>query len=84
MQLETADGKIHLLAKDGDIAGIFEQKHPQEMLAIHDFKLNATWPGLLSDNKSTEYKQSGTLLLEELQAEHRNIHLQLSEGRACE
>lgn len=73
-----------LLAKEGDLVGVFEQKHPQEMLAIHDFKLNATWPGLLSDTKSTEYKQSGTLLLKELQAEHQNIQLQLAEGRACE
>ena len=71
-----------LLAKDGDVVGIFEQKHPQEILAIHDFKLNATWPGLLSDNKSTEFRQSGTLLLRELQTEHENI--QLAEGRACE
>jgi hypothetical protein len=73
-----------LLAKDSDLVGIFEQKHPQELLAIHDFRLNATWPGLLSDNNPPEQKQSGTLLLKLLQVEHQNIQLQLEEGRACE
>jgi hypothetical protein len=72
------------LAKDGDLVGIFEQKHPEEMLALHEFKSNATWPGLLSDNISTEYKKSGALLLKELQAEHHNIQLRLADGRACE
>ena len=33
-----------LLAKDGDLVGIFEQKFPQEILAIHDFKSNNSWP----------------------------------------
>ena len=73
-----------ILAKDGDLVGIFEQKHPEEMLALHDFKLNATWPGSLSDSNSTQYKQSGTLLLKELQAEHQTRQLKLADGRACE
>jgi len=70
-----------LVAKDGDLVGIFEQKRPEEMLAIHDFTSNATWPGLL--NRSDQ-KHSGTLLLKELQAEHQNKQLMLANGRACE
>lgn len=73
-----------LIAEDGDVVGIFEQKRPEEMLAIHDFKANATWPGLLSPDSRTEFTLSGTLLLKKLQAEHQHIQLTLADGRACE
>jgi hypothetical protein len=73
-----------LLAKEGDVVGIFEQKHPEEMLAIHDFKSNATWPGLPGPDQEAEFKLSGNLLLRDLQAEHQNMQLTLADGRACE
>ena len=73
-----------LVAKDGDLAGIFEQQRPEEMLAIHDFKSNATWPGSLIPEIETDFKSSGTLLLRDLQTEHQNLRLKLAEGRACE
>ena len=73
-----------LVAKDGDLVGIFEQKRPEEMLAIHDFKANATWPGSLSPDIETDFKLSGTLLLRDLQAEHQTLRLTLADGRACE
>lgn len=73
-----------LVAKDGDLVGIFEQQRPEEMLAIHDFKSNATWPGALSPEIQTDFKSSGTLLLRDLQAEHQNLRLTLAAGRACE
>lgn len=73
-----------LFAKEGDLVGVFEEKYPQEILAIHDFKLSATWPGVLSDDNRAELRQSGTLLLRDLQAEHQNIQLKLGGGHACE
>ena len=65
-----------LVAKDGDLVGIFEQKYPQEIMAIHDFKSKATWPA--------EHEQYGAALLSELQAEHQDKQLKLRDGRACE
>jgi hypothetical protein len=73
-----------LPAKDGDLVGIFEQKQPEEMLAIHDFKSNATWPGFLAPDQEAEFRLSGNLLLRDLQAEHQNMQLTLANGRACE
>lgn len=69
-----------LLAKGGDVVGIFEQKRPEEMLAIHDFNANATWPGLLSQDIQTDFKLSATLHLKDLQAEHQNMQLTLADG----
>jgi hypothetical protein len=54
------------------------------MLAIHDFKSNATWPGLLGPDQEAEFRLSGNLLLRDLQAEHQNRQLTLANGRACE
>ena len=74
-----------LLAKQGDLVGIFEQKYPQEILVIHDFRSNASWPRMLEGYKSqAEYEQYGAALLKELQSEHKNIELKLGQERACE
>ena len=74
-----------LLAKDGDLVGIFEQKYPQEILAIHDFKSNASWPRMLSGyNSPEEHEEYGAALLKDLQAEHEDIQLKLGHERACE
>ena len=73
-----------LAAKDGELIGIFEQKRPQQMLAIHDFKRNATWPGVLSPDQEADFKMSGGLLLRDLQTEHQNKQLTLADGQACE
>ena len=64
-----------LIAKDGDLVGIFEQKHPQEILAIHDFKSHDSWP---------RQEGFGAALLKDLQAEHKDIQLKLGQERACE
>jgi len=64
-----------LSASDGDLVGIFEQKFPQEILAIHDFKSNSSWP---------RQEGSGATLLNELQAEHKDIQLTLGHRQACE
>jgi hypothetical protein len=73
-----------LLAKDGDLVGIFEQKRPEQILALHDFKAKATWPGMLTREQQGAFRMSGGLLLRDLQAEHQNIELRLSSDGACE
>jgi hypothetical protein len=74
-----------LLAKDGDLVGIFEQKFPEEILAIHDFKANASWPRMPSEYKNPEeHEQYGAALLKDLQAEHQDIQLRLGQKEACE
>jgi hypothetical protein len=72
-----------LLARDGDLVGIFEKQYPQEILAIHDFKTNASWPALLSYGSTEEYYKYGEALLKGLQAEHQNLNLKLGADRAC-
>lgn len=72
-----------LVAQGGDLVGIFEKRYPQEILAIHNFKTNASWPALLSYGSTDEYYKFGEALLKELQAEHRDLELRLDEGRAC-
>ncbi len=63
-----------LLAEQGDLVGIFEQEYPQEILTIHDFRSNASWPRMLNGYKSpAEYEQYGAEVLKEDQAEHKNI-----------
>jgi hypothetical protein len=73
-----------LIAKDGDLVGIFEQKRREQILALHDFRAKATWPGVLSGDQQGEFRMSGGLLLRDLQAEHQNIELRLSSDRSCE
>ena len=59
-----------LLAKSGDLVGVFEKKYPQEILAIHDFRTNITWPGIPADGGPERYQDHGASLLRELQSEH--------------
>lgn len=74
-----------LLAKDGDLVGIFEQKFPEEILAIHDFKANASWPRMPMEYKNPEeHEQYGEALLKDLQAEHEGIQFRLGHKNACE
>lgn len=72
-----------LLAKGGDLVGIFEKRYPQEILAVHDFKTGASWPRLLSYGSTEEYYRYGEALLKELQAEHQNVKLKLGHELAC-
>jgi len=73
-----------LLARDGDLVGVFEKELPQEILVVHDFKTNASWPRVLSYNSTDEYYQFGAALLKQLQAEHPNLELKLGSDRACD
>lgn len=64
-----------LLAKDGDLVGVFEQKYPDEILAIHDFRSNVSWPRGSEENGAELFKQ--------LQAEHLNMKLTLGQKHGC-
>ena len=72
-----------LLANGGELVGIFERRYPQDILAVHDFKTNASWPSVRSYNSTDEYYKYGEALLEKLQTEHRNLDLRLNNARAC-
>jgi len=72
-----------LTAKNGDLIGIFEEHGPQEILAIHDFEANTTWPGTIADGGPERYQQHGARLLEELQSEHPGLILKLGPHNAC-
>src|SRR5829696_6458107 len=73
-----------LFAKGGEFVGIYEKRYPNDILALHDFKTNASWPALLSYGSRDEYYKFGEALLKELQAEHQDLNLKLDEERACE
>jgi hypothetical protein len=68
-----------ITAKNGDLVGIFEQKYPNEILALHDFSSNRTWPGSFVG----ESNPSGYAFLEELQREHKDIQFKKGEGTGC-
>jgi len=73
-----------IVAKGGDVVGVFEQKYPNEILAIHDFRSNASWPNTSVDKKARERDQAGEELLKELQAEHQDIKMKLGQYNACD
>lgn len=73
-----------IVAKGGDIVGVFDQKYPNEILVIHDFKSNASWPKTSDDKNATERNQLGEDLLKELQAEHQDIKMRLGQYYACD
>ena len=72
-----------IAAKGGDLVAIFEQKYPDEILAIHDFKSNVSWPRGLDDNTPTEKAKIGEAYFKELQAEHPEIQLHLGQKHGC-
>lgn len=72
-----------LFAKSGDLVGVFEQRNPQEILAIHDFKTNTTWPGAVTDGGSERYQQHEATLLQQLQIEHPEMTLKMGQNHAC-
>ena len=78
-------GKLNfrtITAKNGDLVGVFEQRYPNDILALHDFNSNRTWPEA-RDKSLAEVEQLRSDLLRELQAEHQNLTLQTETGRGC-
>ena len=72
-----------IFAKDGDLVGVFEQKYPNEILAIHDFKSNVSWPRGFDHNPPIENEKIGESFLKQLQVEHMNINFQLGQKYGC-
>jgi hypothetical protein len=69
-------------AKHGDLVGVFEQRYPSEILAMHDFTSNSIWPQ--SFNLSPlESNQLGERLLKELQAGHNDLNFTMGSGTGC-
>jgi hypothetical protein len=74
-----------IVAKKGDLfslVGVYEQKYPDEILAMHDFSSNTTWPS--GKESPTHLNQLGEELLKELQVEHKEIKLKKGQDSACE
>ena len=67
-----------ITANDGDLVGIFEQRYPDDILAMHDFKSNRSWP-----YGYQEHGQWGDELLRELQEVHSDRKFQTGNGRGC-
>jgi hypothetical protein len=72
-----------IAAKGGDLVAIFEQKYPAEILAIHDFKSNVSWPRGFDYNTPMENEKIGEAYFKELQAEHPEIQLHLGQIHGC-
>jgi hypothetical protein len=72
-----------IAAKGGDLVAIFEQKYPDEILAIHDFKTNVSWPRGFDRNTAMENNKIGEAFFKELQAEHPDIQLHLGQKHGC-
>jgi hypothetical protein len=67
-----------ITAKHGDLVGVFEQRYPDDILAVHDFSSNRSWP-----YGRDEHGQWGDELLGELQREHEGLKLKLGRGLGC-
>jgi hypothetical protein len=71
-----------ITAKNGELVGVFEQRFPDEILVLHDFSSNQTWP--LDRFKSLEASERlKEELLQELQAEHNDLQLKTGFSRGC-
>lgn len=71
-----------LTAKSGELVGIFEQRYPNEILALHDFSSNRTWPEARDKSLGESY-QIRDELLEELQREHKDVEFKEGVGTGC-
>ena len=67
-----------IMAKNGDLVGVFEERYPNDILAMHDFKSSRTWPQFFD-----QHGQWGDELLNELQAEHKELKLKKGSGIGC-
>ena len=67
-----------ITANNGDLVGVFEQRYPDDILAMHDFKSNRSWP-----SGYQEHGQWGDELLRELQEVHSDRKFQTGNGRGC-
>ena len=72
-----------IAAQNGELVGIFEQRFPDEILAVHDFSSNITWPRPLDYEKPVHRDQIGHELLNKLQVEHTERSLKFARDSGC-
>ena len=78
------DGKFKfnvMSAKGGHLVGVFAEKYPREVLALHDFSENLTWPGALKNESETHNPPTRKRLLDELQRENLDDKLTIGNPR---
>lgn len=71
-----------ITAKEGALVGVYEARYPDEILALHDFNSNETWPSAptrtVDENEKVRQE-----LLDQLQKEHPNLNLRTGRGSGC-
>lgn len=70
-----------ITAMNGNLVGVIETSHPENILALHDFSANETWPGGRDDQTPMEHYKIGEKLLEQLQKEHPEKKLNIGSYR---
>ena len=68
-----------LIGKNGNLVGLFEERRPGSILAIHDFSSGETWPRPHYDEPPENRWKIGELLLQELQSEYPDRRLEIGE-----
>jgi hypothetical protein len=71
-----------ITAKEGTLVGVYEARYPDEILALHDFNNNETWPAAPTRTRD-ENEKVRQELLDQLQKEHPNLNLNTGRGSGC-
>lgn len=75
--------QFHIItAKEGTLVGVYEARYPDEILALHDFNKNETWPSAPTRTRD-ENEKIRQELLDQLQREHPNLNLNTGRGSGC-
>lgn len=70
-----------LVAEGGNTVGIFMKKYPEEILAVHNFSENFTWPGHIKGRSETEKTVLRAASIDLLQKEHPDMQLKTGNPR---
>lgn len=71
-----------IAAKEGTLVGVYEARFPEEILALHDFVKNETWPSAVTSTLE-EQEEARQNLLGQLKKEHPNLNLKTGDGAGC-
>ena len=69
-------------AEAGTLVGVYEARFPNEILALHDFNKNETWPSAPTRTRD-ENERVRQDLLQRLQKEHPGINFKTGSGSGC-
>lgn len=69
-------------AEAGTVVGVYEARFPNEILALHDFNKNETWPSAPTRTRD-ESERVRQDLLQRLQKEHPGINFKTGYGSGC-